>query len=244
MKLKLWLRNLSVSGPHVAVRTRLPWTVRTALSLIVLGLAAAGLVLVYHYARSSSFPGADQLVSELQQTRDQLSQMTAERGRLAAEAVQAENQLKVERATQLQIAAQMRLLEEDNARLKGDLAFFESLLPAQGAQRGVVIRSFKLQPDTDDGRMRYRLLVQQSGRPDRDFVGSVDLRVTLQKDGSSSMIQLPDPAIADAGPTPLAFRHYQRVEGTFALPSGATVRSIQVTITSGGETRAQQTFAM
>ena len=100
MKLKLWLRNLSVSGPHVAVRTRLPWTVRTALSLIVLGLAAAGLVLVYHYARSSSFPGADQLVSELQQTRDQLSQMTAERGRLAAEAVQAENQLKVERATQ------------------------------------------------------------------------------------------------------------------------------------------------
>jgi hypothetical protein len=244
MKLKLWLRNLSVSGPHVAVRTRLPWTVRTALSLIVLGLAAAGLVLVYHYARSSSFPGADQLVGELQQTRDQLSQMTAERGRLAAEAVQADNQLKVERATQLQIAAQMRLLEEDNARLKGDLAFFESLLPAQGAQRGVVIRSFKLQPDTDDGRMRYRLLVQQSGRPERDFVGSVDLRVTLQKDGSSSMIQLPDPAIADAGPTPLAFRHYQRVEGTFALPSGATVRSVQVTITSGGETRAQQTFAM
>ena len=57
MKLKLWLRNLSVSGPHVAVRTRLPWTVRAALSLIVLGLAAAGLVLVYHYARNSSFPG-------------------------------------------------------------------------------------------------------------------------------------------------------------------------------------------
>ena len=244
MKLKLWLRNLSVSGPHVAVRTRLPWTVRTALSLIVLGLAAAGLVLVYHYARNSSFPGADELVSELQQTRDQLSQMTAERDRLAAQAVQAENQLKVERATQLQIAAQMRSLEEDNARLKGDLAFFESLLPAQGAQRGVVIRSFKLQPDTDDGHMRYRLLVQQSGRPDRDFVGSIGLRVTLQKDGSSSMIQLPDPAIADAGPTPLAFRHYQRVEGTFALPSGATVRSVQVTITSGGETRAQQTFAM
>ena len=101
----------------------------------------------------------------MQQTRDQLLQMTAERDRLAAQAVQAENQLKVERATQLQIAAQMRSLEEDNARLKGDLAFFESLLPAQGAQRGVVIRSFKLQPDTDDGHMRYRLLVQQSGPP-------------------------------------------------------------------------------
>jgi len=244
MKLKLWLRNLSVSGPHVAVRTQLPWSVRTALSLIVLGFAAAGLVLVYHSARNSSFPGADDLASELGQTRDQLLQMTAERDRLAAQAVQTENQLKVERATQLQIAAQMRSLEEDSARLKGDLAFFESLLPAQGAPHGVVIRSFKLQPDADDGQMRYRLLVQQSGRPDRDFVGTVGLRVTLQKDGQSSMIQLPDPAMAAAGPAPLAFRHYQRVEGTFALPSGATVRSVQVTITSGGETRAQQTFAM
>ena len=92
--------------------------------------------------------------------------------------------------------------------------------------------------------MRYRLLVQQSGRPDRDFVGAVNLQVALQKDGHPSMIQLPDPALSDAGPTPLAFRHYQRVEGTFAVPSGATVRSVQVTITSGGETRAQQTFAM
>jgi hypothetical protein len=246
MKLKLWLRNLSVSGPHVSVRTRLPWTLRVALSLVVLGFAAAGLVLVYHYARNSTggLPAGDNLLGELQQTRDQLLRMTAERDRMAAEAAQAENQLKVERATQLQIAAQLRPLEEDNARLRGDLAFFESLLPTQGAQRGVVIRSFKLQPDVDDGHMRYRLLVQQSGRPDRDFVGAVKLQVALQKDGRPSMIQLPDPALADVGPTPLAFRHYQRVEGIFVVPSGATVRSVQVTITSGGETRAQQTFAM
>ena len=28
MKLKLWLRNLSVSAPRVAVRTQLPWALR------------------------------------------------------------------------------------------------------------------------------------------------------------------------------------------------------------------------
>jgi len=245
MKFKLWLRKLSISGPHVAIRTRLPWTVRLTAALVVMALGSAGLIAVYYAARNSVAPASDDSASQLRETREQLQRVTGERDGLAAQVVQAESQLKIERAMQQQVATQLRALEEDNDRLKGDLAFFESLLPAAGGtQRGVVIRSFKLQPDVDENRMRYRLLVQQSGRPDRDFVGTIALRVTLQKDGRESMIQLPDPAKADEPQAALAFRHYQRVEGSFAVPAGAAVRSILVTITSGGETRAQQNFAM
>ncbi len=68
--------------------------------------------------------------------------------------------------------------------------------------------------------MRYRLLVQQSGRPERDFVGLVSLTVSLQQGGRPWVLQLPDATIPDAGPAPLSFRHYQRVEGTFELPEG------------------------
>jgi len=34
MKLKLWLRNLSVSAPRVAVRTQLPWALRAGVLLV------------------------------------------------------------------------------------------------------------------------------------------------------------------------------------------------------------------
>jgi hypothetical protein len=244
MKWKLWLRNLSVSAPRVAVRTQLPWALRVILALIVAALAAAGLGAMYHYARNVSAPDRSEILSELETAREQLRQAAAERERFAARAVQAENQLKVERVTQEQIGLQMKTLEEDNARLKGDLAFFESLLPTTSGARGVVIRSFKLQPDVDDNTVRYRLLVQQSGRPDRDFVGAVVMKVNLLHEGRTDVLQLPDVGHPAAGPAPLAFRHYQRLEGTFAVPAGATVRSVQVTINSGGETRAQQTFSM
>ena len=40
----------------------------------------------------------------------------------------------------------------------------------------------------------------------------------------------------------LSFRHYQRVEGTFTLPAGATARSVQVRVLVGGEIQLQQTF--
>ena len=244
MKLKLWMRNLSVSAPRVAVRTQLPWALRAGVLLVAVLIAAAGLAAVYRYARDVGQPDHGTTLAELEDARSQLQRLTAERDRFAAEAVQMENQLRVEHATREGIAVQMKTLEEDNARLRADLAFFESLLPAPAAARGVVIRSFQLQPDIDEATLRYRLLVQQSGRPDRDFVGTVVLKVSLQQDGRPTVLQLPDTAHPAAGPAPLSFRHYQRVEGSFSVPVGAVVRSVQVTISSGGETRAQQTYSM
>lgn len=244
MKLKLWMRHLSVSAPRVAVRTQLPWALRVGVLLVAVLIAAAGLAAVYRYARDIGQPDNGRILVELEEARSQLQRLTADRDRVAAEAVQIENQLRVERATREGIAVQMKTLEEDNARLRADLAFFETLLPAPAAARGVVIRSFQLQPDTDEATLRYRLLVQQSGRPDRDFVGTVVLKVSLQHDGQLTVLQLPHAAHPAAGPAPLSFRHYQRVEGSFSVPVGAAVRSVQVTISSGGETRAQQTYSM
>jgi hypothetical protein len=244
MKFKLWMRNLSVSAPRVAIRTQFPWPLRALLLLVAVTIALAGALAVFRYARDLGGPDHEAIVAELDGARAQLQRVTAERDRLAAEVAQSDSQLRVERATREGIASQMKVLEDDNARLKSDLAFFESLLPAPSAARGVVIRSFKLQAEVDDSTLRYRLLVQQSGRPDRDFVGAVVLKVSLQKDGRSTVLQLPDAAFPNAGPAALAFRHYQRVEGSFAVPEGASVRSVQVIINAGGEVRAQQTFAM
>ncbi len=246
MKPKLRLRSLSPGAARVAIRTQLPWPLRLAFGFVALLLGAAALIGVYQYARATGAPDLGALQSEVETLRQQLRESETQRERSAALAVQAESQLNVERAMQQQITQQIKTLEDDTARLKGDLSFFESLLPTPAGARGVVIRSFRLQPEGDDSAsrsaMRYRLLVQQSGRPERDFVGAVVLKVNLQRGDSTEVLQLPHAAQPAAGPAPLAFRHYQRVEGTFAVPAGATVRSVEVLISAGGETRAQQTF--
>jgi hypothetical protein len=244
MKWKLWVRNLSVSGPRVAVRTELPWPLRALIVVVGLALAVAAVYGVYERGRSPGGPDRDELSSELERVKAQLSQATAERDRQAAAAVNWESQLKVERSAQQQVRVQMKLLEDENAKLKADLSFFESLLPMPANAKGVVIRSFRVQEDGEPNALRYRLLVQQSGRPERDFVGAVSLTVNVQHGGRPWVLQLPDPGLPDAGPAPLSFRHYQRVEGSFSIPAGATVRSVLVRILAGGETRAQQTFTL
>lgn len=244
MKWKLWVSNLSVSGPRVAVRTQLPFPLRALLALIALSLAfAAGLASSGIVRDSGSTDRAEQ-GEDPDRLRSQLAQALADRDREAAAAANWESRLKVERSAQEQVRVQVKALEEENARLKGDLAFFESLLPTPADAKGVVIRSFRVQADTEPDSFRYRLLVQQSGRPERDFVGEATLTINLQEDGRPVVLQLPDPAMPGAGPAPLSFRHYQRLEGIFPVPAGATVRSVLVRIRTGGETRAQQTFTM
>jgi hypothetical protein len=246
MKWKLWLRNQSVSAPRVTVRSRMSWTLRLILAFLFTMVAAAAGVGIYEYGRTIGGPDRRELIAEVDRLNSQLREAGAERDRNAAQATAFESELKVQKAAQDQLLQQVSTLEAEQTRLQGDLSFFESLLPAGKGDKGVVIRSFRIQPDPETAQLRYRLLVQQSGKPDKDFVGSVQLRVNFVQNSRGFVLQIPDPSQApgaEAG-LDLSFRHYQRLEGGFALPAGAVAHSVQVRILSGGETKLQQTFTL
>jgi hypothetical protein len=244
MKWKLFYRRNSVSAPKVTVRSSLSWPVRLVLGFLFVAVAAAAGVSIYEFGRNIGGPGRQELLTDVDRLNSQLREVSAERDRNAAQAQAFESELKVEKAAQDQLMQQVTALEAEQTRLQGDLSFFESLLPAGKGDKGVVIRSFRVQPDAETSQMRYRLLVQQSGKPDKDFSGSVQLRVNFVQNGRGFTLQIPDPTAPADGSQglQLAFRHYQRVEGGFTLPAGAVAHSVQVRILAGGETQLQQTF--
>lgn len=245
MKWKLFLSKFSVSAPQMTVRSRLPLPVRALFGFLVLALAAAVGVWLYEYGRSWAGPDRKELLAELERAQSQLREMRADRDRYIATATALENQIKIDRSSQEQLAQQVSQLEADRNRMREDLAFFESLLPTKAGAQGVVIRSFRMQTDGEPNQMRYRLLVQQAGRPEQDFVGSVQMQVNLVQGGRAMTLQLPDPEVPDmAKSLELSFRHYQRVEGAFSLPAGAVARSVLVRILAAGQTRAQQNFTL
>lgn len=245
VKWKLFWRNLSVSAPRMTVRSRLPWPVRMLLGFVFVAAAAAAGVGLYEYGRDWTGPGRRELAAELESAKAQLSDLRAQRDKYAASAATFENQIKIEHAAQKELAQQVSQLEADRNRLRDDLAFFESLLPTKPGAHGIVIRSFRMQPDDLPGQMRYRLLVQQPGRPEKDFVGSVQMQVNLTVGGRPVVLHLPDPADTDmAKSLELSFRHYQRVEGAFPLPDGAVAKSVLVRIVASGKTQAQQSFQL
>jgi hypothetical protein len=133
----------------------------------------------------------------------------------------------------------VKVLEDENNRLKEDLAFFENLVPSERRGEKVSIHRFKVERDVLPGEFRYRLLVLQGGRLDREFHGSLQLVVEMQQEGRDATIVIPDSTETGSTSFKLNFKYFRRVEGTFRVPAGARVRTVQARILENGSSEAR-----
>jgi hypothetical protein len=222
----------------MTIKSDLPWPLKVAFIGIMLGLGAA--TAMWAFDSSGSFAGIGPVPSHRQfsEIREKIDALTLERDRYSSQVNAAESQLNIERSAQKQLAAQVRILESENAKLKEDLAFFESLLPADTGS-GITIRRLRIEPIAPN-QLRYRLLIMQGGKGSRDFAGDLQFAVTVVQAGKSAMIVFPHGNPNEANKLKLNFRHYQRVEGMLTLPEGASAKIIQARVLEKGQIRAQQ----
>ncbi|OFZ87057.1 MAG: hypothetical protein A2V78_14220 [Betaproteobacteria bacterium RBG_16_64_18] len=235
--------RFGISAPKLTVRTHVAWYWRWL--GMVAALAVSLVVAAWLYDAGRRFAGFDrrETEQELTQLRATVARLEEETRRLRAISDASESRLKIEQAAQAQLGTQVKAIEEQNTRLKEDLAFFENLTPAVDKPS---IHRFRVEPDALPGEYRYRLLVLQSGRRDRAFQGSMQLVVSLQENGLDATIVIPDQASANDPAYRLQFKYFRRVEGTFRVSPTAKVLSVQARVYEHGsdQVRASQSFSL
>jgi hypothetical protein len=241
--LKKLRQRFGISAPRVAVRTHVPWYLRWLLLAVLLAFSVA--LAAWMYDAGRRFAGFDrgEVQDELTAMRRGTEATRAELARLRAIANAADSKLSIERTAQLKLAQQIRQLEQENARLREDVAIFESML-STGARnvQPLNIQRFKVEPDGLPGEYRFRaLLVTGNRREMAEFQGRLELLVGVQQEGRNAIIQVPDKGAADAPAFKLAFRNFSRVEGTFRVDPKAKVGTVQVRIFEGGNSQAKAT---
>jgi len=241
---KKFRQRFGISAPRVAVRTHVPWYLRWLLLAVLLAFSVALAAWIYDAGRR--FAGFDrgEVQDELVGLRSELDGTRSELAKLRPMANAADSKMSIERTAQVQLARQIRLLEQDNARLREDLALFENMhsVDAKGSQ-ALSIQRLKVEPDGLPGEYRFRMLLLAGNRKDRsDFQGRLELLVGVQQEGGgSAIILVPDRAAADAPAFKLAFRNFYRVEGTFRVDPKARVGTVQVRVFEAGAAQAKAT---
>jgi hypothetical protein len=235
MRWKLFRRRLSISAPRMIVRSHLPWPVRWAVLALAFGFSAALALWAFEFGKDIA--GLERgAKDELLQLRSEVQRLRDERERAQSIANTADSLLKTERATQDKLMQQIRQAEAEVLALKGDLGFFERLLPAAG--EGLAVRALQAE-QVQPGQLRYQLLLMQSGKSPAEFKGRYELQATGTLDGKPWTLALP------AGPQPISLRQYARVEGRLDHPEAAVVKTVQVrVIDSKGGVRATQTVKL
>jgi hypothetical protein len=222
-----------ISAPRVAVHTAIPWYWRW-LGLIALAVA----IMMFSrtaYDFGKKFAGFDQSEAdkEVQRLTEANTKYELDVAQLRGNLAQIERQMQIERATYADLVKQVKALTDENATLKEDLAFFQTLMPSGGKEGGVAVNRFMVQNDALPGEFRYRLLLTQTGQRSKDFQGRLQFVINLQQDGKKSVMTLPAEDDQDARGFRLNFRFYQRVEGTFRVTPGTVVKSMQVRVLEG-----------
>ncbi len=241
-------QRFGIAAPRVAVHSHVPWYWRWIGLAVLLAVSAASATWIYDAGRR--FAGFDQseVQSELTVTKRDLAAAQAELERLRAIANAAESRLSIERSAQQKLAQQIRTLEQENAKVREDLATFESMLSSEARSGNTLaIYRFTVAPDVLPGEYRYHLLlVTPRARREREFNGRLELVVTLTDRGQNAMISFPEPGDAGASEFRLAFKYFRRVEGIFRVNPKAKVENVQARVyeTGSNQPRATMTVAL
>ncbi len=230
--LKAFARRFGIDAPKLAVRPHMPWYWRWS-GIVAGGALVAGVAWVT-YDFGLEYAGFRQ--GEAVRLRTQLNEtVLKQQGELAelnARAATAERQLQIERATFVDLERQVKNLAQENARLKEDLAFFQSLT-ATGKESAISVNRFRLIPEPVPGEYRYQLLLVQTGERAKEFNGRLQFVLNLQQDDRKVVLVMPPDSAQPAKEYQVSFKLFQRVEGMFRISPDAAVKGLQVRVFEG-----------
>ena len=227
-------RRFGITAPRVAVRTHVAWYWRWLGYLALGGLVFGVGWTTYDYGMELAGFRQSEAARALARLNEEIGRREAQIAELRTQVATSERQMQIERATYGDLARQVKTLSEENTTLKEDLAFFQSLMAAGGKEGALTVNRFRVQPETLPGEYRYRLLLVQTGQRVKEFHGSLQFVLNLEQSDRKFAVTLPAEGEKNVKDYQLNFKFFHRVEGTFRVPPGAMVKSLQLRVFENG----------
>ncbi len=235
--------TFGIGSSRMAIRSQHAWYWRWTMNILMMALVATVVWwLVQNSYRITGF--------NLEEVKQQIATLTAENRAMKAElessratAAERERQLQIEKAAQGELARSAAQLQDENAALKEDLGFLRNIMSSGATPEGLGLSNLKIERDGKPNQFRYRMLLTQGGQRRQDFKGKVQIVARIAKDGAINNLTFPDPTAGEAAGS-VEFRFYQKVEGRFVIPDGATLKSTEVRVLAlpGGQVKLSRTI--
>jgi hypothetical protein len=242
--LSVWWRrarqHFSIDAPRMAVRSHLPWHWRAIVVVALLTVVAGMWWWGFDFGQIFSGFNRKDLEIRLSTLETEAEQLRAEAVSLRIKGSALESELAMTRGAQTTLSKQTLELQDENSQLKEELVFLQKLVADSNKTVGLSIERLAVERERDDA-WHYSLLVVRGGNPVAEFDGQLMLQVAIAPPPGASAafrptsLTLPDDQPDTAAALKLKFKYYQRVEGSFRVPSGAQLRSVTARAFEAGQ---------
>jgi hypothetical protein len=222
--------RVGIRSQKVAIRQHVPWYVKFGSIGLMMGVAAAAAWwFIDNSYRITGF-NRDEATQQIQALTAEKNRLQASFDALKPQLNDLESQLKVEKASQAELAKNLTQLQDENSSLKEDLGFLRNIMSSAKATEGVTISNLKVESDALPNEYRYRMLVTQGGQRKLDFKGKVQIIAKVQQGAQQIALSFPTDSELRAAGGELDFRYYQKVDGRFKIPEGTQLKNVQIRV--------------
>jgi len=239
-------RHFGISAPRMAVRTHLSWPWRAVVGMALVGVVGGMWWWGFDFGQIFGGFNRREVESQLTTLQAEVAQLRADTSQLRAKDAWLASELAMREGAQSTLLKQTAELQSENAQLREELAFLQKLVADSNKHVGLSIQRLAVDRIKDD-TYRYGMLVARGGSPAGDFDGTMVLQLSLLPASGSGAaarpvaLTLPDEQPATAAALKLNFKYYQRVEGSFRVPPGASLRAVTARAYEAGQTNPRAT---
>ncbi len=236
-------QTFGISAPRMAVRTHLSWRWRLPALLGVIALSAGMWWWGFDFGKFLSGFDRGAISQRAARVDTETTTVMEENARLRSRVAELESDLNVTRGAQATLSRQALDLQSENTQMKEELAFLRKLFSDTGKPGTFTIQRLSAEKDRDNV-YRFSMLVVRGGNPSDEFSGQLALSASVATAGHSVTLSLPDDQPDTAAALTLKFKYYQRVEGTFRVPVGGQLRSLQARVLEPGQSAPKATRSL
>lgn len=224
-------RKFGISAPRVAVRTHIAWYWRWLFVSIVVAFGI--LFASWLFDKLGAIAGWQRAgtLTRLVQLEKEAVDLRSENQNLRESLALSKREGQIAVAAQTGLTQSVKALQAENAKLKEDLAFLQSL-SSGGKPAGISVGKAYVSADLLPGEYSFQVWLVQSGARADYFKGHMQLVVNVLQNGRRSDVVFPANSADEA--YKVNVRIYQRLEGVFKLDPAAKVEAVQVRIFQDG----------
>jgi len=206
----------------------------------LLAVVTVAVAVAFHYGSWQSIADSMGAASGKRGIMDDYVEMKRVNEALADQNAKLTRSVEIDRHARTDYQKTVSALQSEIADLKLELAFYRDIVASAEADKGPLVRGFKLRDYGGEGRFQYRLVLTHVNKDDKVANGRVDVEIRGREGGAKRRLALVDVAEPDSSELDFNFKHFRRIEGVLQLPDNFAPEEVRVAVYEDG--RKKSTF--
>ncbi|WP_026287118.1 DUF6776 family protein [Gilvimarinus chinensis] len=186
-----------------------------------------------------SFDENERLSVELLEARGELDKLRQQVANLSMAS-------EVDQMASEEVRSEVIELRQQIASLEADISFYRGLMAPGESNSGLALGDVTLRPYGEDGRYRFKFVVQQIATNHQILNGVLNVELVGRRDGEQ--VQIPLHEVSDdydSADIKLRFKYFQNIEGELILPEGFEAQSLELEARSNSSDseRAERSYS-